>query len=245
MYIRALATFLIATNTVAFAIEKTEPSLFQAGIKAYEQSDYAAAKHKFIIALETNETAAARHNLGLTELQLKNPAEAIWQLERALLLDPSNQNYRKKLSLVREQLGLVASTRKWHQFFSQVVSFNVWMIIATISFWLLIVTLLLPCANGKSASGHMKKLRFFSSATLTLSLIAIWLTLDALKSGTVLSTKNVSLHTAPATAAPESGFARPGERARVLDRHNNFYQITTEGSATGWIAKDNFRLLVD
>ena len=61
----------------------------------------------------------------------------------------------------------------------------------------------------------------------------------------MLSSENTVLHAAPATAAPEGGFARSGERVRVLDQHNNFYQIETEGAATGWISKDNFRLLVE
>lgn len=242
-FTRILIAFLVTTTT-ALAVNTTEPSPFWSGIKAYEQGDYAAAKTNFLTALKANETAAVRHDLGLTELQLGHPTEAIWQLERALLLDPLNADYREKLNLVREQLGLPAITQKWYFSFSQIVSLNVWIIAATVSFWLLLAAwILLSPSEGKSGS-RIKLLRLFILLILLLSLVAIWLNLETLKTGIVLSTENASLHAAPATAAPEIGFARPGERLRMLDQHNDFYEVKTrEGSTTGWISKDNFRLL--
>lgn len=239
-----LIVCLIATTT-ALAVNATESSPFQAGIEAYEQGDYTTAKNKFLAALETSETAAAHHNLGLTEIQLDNPAEAAWQLERALLLDPFNRNYHEKLNLVRKQLGLAANARQWHLLFSQIVSLKIWVIIATASFWLLFATIILPVCSGKKIVGSIKFLRIFSLLTLLLSLPAIWLNLKTLKSGIILAEEATALHIVPATAAPESGFARPGERVHVLDQHNDFYQIKTEGQATGWISKDDFRLLID
>ena len=240
IYTRILATFLIAV-TVAFAVDDAEPSPFQAGIEAYDQGDYETAKLKFIAALEMNETAAAHHNLGLTELQLERPAEAVWQLERALLMDPFNQGYHEKLNLVRKQLGLATGERQWRLLLSQLVSLNTWKITATISFWLLVAAMILPKLSEQIAGNHIKLLQLFSALTLALSLTAMWVNSTHLKTGIVLSAENTPLHAAPATAAPESGFARAGERARVLDRYNNFYQIRTEGYATGWISKNDFR----
>lgn len=243
-YIHVMVTFLIAA-TVAFAAGDPKPLPFEAAIEAHEQGDYAAAKTKFLAALEINETAAARHNLGLTELQLDHPAEAVWQLERGLILDPFNRDYRNKLSLVRKQLGLTASTQEWHLLFSQIVSLNVWTIVATISFWLLLAAWILPKLSGKKASTRIHLIRLFNSLALVLSLTAIWLNLKDLKTGIVLAEETTALHAAPATAAPEIGFARPGERAHVLDQHNDFYQVKTEGSATGWISNNDFRLVHD
>ena len=240
-----LIAFLIATTT-ASAVDTTEPSPFRPGIEAYEQGDYVAARTDFLTALETNETAAARHNLGLTELHLGHPAEATWQLERALLLDPFNRDYRKKLNLVREQLGLAAITRQWPILFSQIVSFNIWVMVATVSFWVMVAALVLPGSSEKKASGPTRLLRFFSLLIFVLSLTALWLNLKILKTGIVVSTENAVLHTAPATAAPESGFVRPGERVRMLDQHNSFYEVETrEGTTIGWISKDDFRLLIE
>lgn len=241
-YFYILATYFIAAS-FAFATGNVEPSPFQAGIEAYEKSDYSTAKAKFLAALEKDETAAARHNLGLTELHLDRPAEAAWQLHRALLLGPFNQGYREKLSLVRKQLGLPEDNTRWYHRLSQTIPTKVWLMIASVSFWLLLTALILPVLNEKNVSSHIKASRFFSVLALTVSLTAIGLNFRTLKSGIVLSEETASLHAAPATAAPESGFARPGERASILDQHNNFYQIKTEASVTGWISKNAFRQL--
>ena len=242
---RILIVFLIGA-TFSFVPGNAEPlSSFQAGIDAYEQGAYETAKTKFSKTLETNETAAARHNLALTELQLKNPAEAIWQLERALLLNPSNSEYRNKLNLVRQQLGLATTSPKWYYQLTGLVLPSAWIIIASLSFWLLLALLILPGLIGKKVDILIQSGRFSSLLAFALSLAAIWLNTRLLQTGIVLSAENTALHAAPASAAPETGFVRSGERARISDRYNDFYQIEAEGSATGWIAKDNFRLLRD
>ncbi len=223
----------------------TAENPFQSGIEAYEQGDYKTAKTEFTLAVNTNETPAARHNLGLALFQLDKPAQAVWQLERALILNPFNKDYRKKRNLVREQLGLTGDPTEWYDSLSQLVSISAWLMIATVSLWLLVGVFILPVLNDKSAGIRVQLLRCFSLLTLTLSLIAIGLNLQTHKTGIILSEETASLHAAPANAAPESGFARPGERAHVLDQHNNFYKIKTEGSATGWISEDDFRLLVE
>ena len=243
-HFHTLIIFLTGSFLPLAPVSAAQSASFQAGIEAYEQGDYATAKTEFSNALETNETAATRHNLALAELQLENPAAAVWQLERALLLDPFNQTYREKLNLVRQQLELSATTPKWYFRIAQLVSPGAWMMIATLSFWPLLAILILPRLNQKKASARTQLACLFSLFTLALSCAAIWQNFKYLRTGIVVSDETRPLHAAQASAAPEIGFVRPGQRARVLDRHNNFYQVRTESSATGWISKDDFRPLV-
>ena len=123
--------------------------------------------------MEINETAAARHNLALTELQLENPAKAVWQLERALLLNPSNPDYRNKLNLVREQLGLAASSPKWYVRVIQLIPQAVWITIASLSFWLLLALLILPKVSGKKIGNWVQFGRLFSLLALAVSILAV------------------------------------------------------------------------
>jgi hypothetical protein len=62
-------------------------------------------------------------------------------------------------------------------------------------------------------------------------------------SGVIVAKEAIALHHAPASAAPEAGLARPGERAHVLDQHNDFIKIKTEAEITGWIRAETFRAL--
>lgn len=236
-----LTAFALALSANGSAAE----THFQTGIKAYENGDYKAAETAFTMAAQAEETPATRHNLGLTQLQLDQPAQAVWQLERALLLDPFNRSYREKLNLIRNKLGLPPGAPTWSVQFSRILAFKVWLTVAALSFWLLLALLILPRLNQKKASSRIKLLSLLSVLILGLSLTAIWLNLKTLQSGIVLSQETTALHAAPATAAPESGFVRPGERAHIIDRHNDFYQIKTEGTATGWISKTDFSPLAD
>jgi len=246
-FLRISLLYVIATvaafATTDQAAAPADP--FDVGIEAYQNSEYKTAKAQFTAALEISETAAARHNLGLAYFQLEAPAEAIWQLERAQLLSPFNADYRFKLEAVRQELGLFAGSPQWYVLASQALPTKTWLIIATISFWLLLAALILPRLSGAKVSIRIKALRVMSIAALILSLPSIGLNLRLLQIGTVITDQAANLHAAPASAAPECGTARPGERARILDQYNNFYKVETEGQATGWISKDAFRPLAD
>lgn len=238
-----LYLFCAWVTTFTTAHVSGEASSFESGIKAYEQGDYEAARAEFEASVEIKETPAARHNLGLALFQSGEFAQAAWQLERALVLDPLNRNYREKRNLIRRELGLSENPDQWYAMFSQWLPVQVWLGVATVSFWLLVAALVLPALNGRNKKSRIQMLRCSSLLVLALSCTAVSLNLRTLKTGIVLSEETASLHAAPASAAPESGFARSGERARILDQHEGFYRIKTEGSAIGWMAKENFQLL--
>lgn len=216
---------------------------FQSGVEAYEESEYAAAKELFTQSISEIETAAARHNLALAYFQLGQPTEAVWQLERAQLLAPYNTDYRYKLGALRQQLGLFENKPQWHMIAAQALSPNTWILVALLSFWLLVAACLLPFFSGARRNISIQSIRFLSAIALPLSLAAIWLNHSQLKIGTIVANEPASLHAAPATAAPQSGTAQPGERARIIDQYREFYQVETESKATGWVSNAAFRPL--
>jgi len=238
-------TLYVLTAIAAFAATSEPENPFQAGIEAYQTADYKMAKAEFTAAVALDGTAAAHHNLGLVHFKLNAPAEAVWQLERAQLLEPFNADYRYKLEAVRQELGLFSDSTKWYTLASAALPTKIWLILATVSFWLLLAVSILPRISDTKLSNCLKTLSVISIGTLIVSIPSLWINLGLLQTGTIITDEAVSLHAAPASAAPESGTARPGERARILDQHNHFYEIETEGQATGWISKDGFRPLAD
>jgi tetratricopeptide (TPR) repeat protein len=216
---------------------------FQAGIDAYHASEYAQAADAFEQALTAEESAAARHNLALSKFQQGNPAKAAWQLERAARLDPLNESYLYKLGAVRQQLGLYEQPVKWWQAASRVLPQSTWIWIVTISTWILLATLLLSRIAGFTLPIALKLFISVTSLSLFLSAAALVILQTQQASGIVVSSDSVTLHYAPASAAPEAGMARPGERARIVDQHNDFLKIETEAQITGWIEASQFRKL--
>ena len=216
---------------------------FTDALSAYEKGEYEAAVDQFERAAIENETAAARHNLALSHFQLGQPAEAAWQIERALRIAPLNREYHYKLGALRQQIGLFESAPNWYTLGAQLLPTTAWILIACASFWLLLAAFILPRVGGLRVDLSIKSLRALSIVLLLPALPSLWINHSLNQNGIVVSNSPADLHAAPASAAPASGIARPGERARILDQHNDFYQVETEGQATGWISKQAFRSL--
>ena len=217
---------------------------FLQGITAYELENYELALIEFEAAVKDSPSAAAHHNLGLTYLKLNNLPDAIWQIETALRLDPHNNHYAFKLTTLREQrLGIFGEPVPKYLKFAQLLEINQWIVACTISAWILLAVILMPKFTGYSSGAVLQLLLILSCATLPVGITAIIINSRAQAGGIIMAEAPIELRSAPASAAPQTGNARPAERAKVIDNHNEFIKVKTEGQATGWIPKKAFRSL--
>ena len=233
-------SFLSILALIAFTTTARADN-FRAGITAYENGDAEEALKQFQTALISMEDSATHHNLALTYLKLEQPANAVWQMERALRLDPRNEDYNYKLKVMREQLGLVTAPIIWHHKIARLLAIDQWIILLTISTWIWIALVILPKISGAFLSYGLKFCRILSFVLLLISLLPILVLSQARADGIILSDITVTVYAAPASAAPITGNARPGERAKVIEQHDNYLKIKTEGQAIGWISQDLFR----
>jgi tetratricopeptide (TPR) repeat protein len=216
---------------------------FEEGIEAYQESEYDQAARSFEEAVAKEESGAARHNLALAYLQKGEPGEAVWQMERALQLEPTNEQYHFKLGALRQQLGLNAARPKWHLLAAQVISTQTWIVLLCLSFWVALAAFSLPRCGGLKARLPIKAIRAISLTVVVIASLALYLNRHLPTKGIVLADVPTDLHAAPASAAPQTGLARPGERGQVIDRFESFVEIETEGGARGWVADREFRLV--
>ena len=216
---------------------------FQSGLDAYHEAKYAEATAAFDRSLESSENAATRHNLALSLYQQGQSAAAVWQLERALRLAPLNKTYIFKLGTLRQMLGLYNTPTTWWRSAANMLTKITWIWIACICFWIVIASLALPRIGGFQRPIFLKLSSGIAVACLLLALTALTIQITQQSPGLVISNDAVDLHHAPASAAPKAGVARPGERAYIIDQHNNFLKVETEAEITGWIQVDAFRKL--
>ncbi|WP_269525073.1 SH3 domain-containing protein [Coraliomargarita parva] len=233
-YLPALIAFLTCLASLS-------ASNFSEGTAAYEAGDYAGAQSQFEAALVQEETAAGHHNLALSLYQQAQPAEAAWQLERALQLTPYQPEYHFKLAALREQLGLLGTETRWYELAGRALTLNSWLTLLCLSFWIGALALFYPIAGDMKAGLATKGLRAICLISCTLALAGTWLSLQDRHRAICLSNTPASLHAAPATGAPQSGQARPGERLHILERHNDFAKVVTEQGSRGWIAGTDFK----
>lgn len=214
---------------------------FQDGLKAYETGNYDAASESFEKTAHLNETAAARHNLALSAYQSGQLANAVWQLERALRIEPHNKEYRFKLSSLRQQIGLPHGQPSWPNVAANTLSVPQWGGLATIALWGGLAAWVFPLALRHKPGLGLKAVRILSLLFLAATVPALEFHRRAANEGVIISEQSVELRAAPANAAPQTGLARPGERIRILDSHGDFDKIRTEGAASGWLPKEAFR----
>ncbi|PXA04915.1 hypothetical protein DDZ13_02825 [Coraliomargarita sinensis] len=214
---------------------------FQQGIDAYHDSEYAEASRAFTEAVADKETAAAQHNLALALYREGKVSESVWHLERATLLAPENVEYQFKLGALRQQLGLPNARPEWHELASRILSQQGWIILLSTCFWLTLAAIWLPTAGGCRISLQIKAARTLGLIGLIVAAGALYQSRQLPTQGIVLGPSQVTLHAAPASAAPQVGLARPGERGQKVDQHGDYVEIKTEGGAQGWVRKQNYR----
>ena len=216
---------------------------FQSGLDAYHEAKYAEATAAFDRSLESSENAATRHNLALSLYQQGQATDAVWQLERALRLAPLNKTYIFKLGALRQILGLYNTPTNLWQSAANILTKSAWIWIACTCFWIWIAVLALPRIGGFQRPILLKLSSSIAAVCFILAVTALTIQFTQQPSGIVISNEAIDLHHAPASAAPEAGVARPGERAYIIDQHNNFLKVETEAEITGWIQADAFRKL--
>ncbi len=226
-----------------FLTTSLNASSFETGIEAYQNKNYEKAIEAFTAANSKMETAASHHNLALAYFQQERPAESLWNLERALTIKPFNASYEFKVDALRQQLALPSKRLTWYQKASKILSTSGWLLIGTIAFWVIIGSLILPKFLQLQSTLSIKVCRTLAVFICLLSAPAFLLNSSHRKAGIVISPEVVNLTAAPASAAPQVGTARPGERAKVIDAYNDFYEVETEAQIIGWISKKSFRKL--
>ncbi|MEM8867299.1 MAG: hypothetical protein AAGC73_03435 [Verrucomicrobiota bacterium] len=234
--VKAFALCLI----VQFANAET----FQTALEAYENGEYEAAFAGFSTAAETEESAAARHNLALAAFQSGQISEAVWQLERATLLDPQNHEYIFKLGALRQELGLLEEPATWYQLAAAALTLNQWILVTAIIFWALVLSYFIPWMRSEKAGILSKLCRTLCLIILCLAVPALWLSFNGRNRGILITEQPLDLHAAPAAAAPVSGSGRPGERATLIQVHHDFCEIETESKVRGWVSSEKFRPLI-
>lgn len=231
---------LIVSSTSATA----KSAAFDRALEAYQENNYEAAIEDFSKSIATDETPAARHNLAIAYYQLDEAGEAAWQIERAARLAPLNREYRYKLHSLRTALGFPARNTPWYTIAAFALSFAGWVTLASVAFWILIGSILLPRAAKQPAGIITKLLRSSSLVLLATALPASFLQFRERSTGIVIANEPQIVRAAPAQAAPETGTARIGERVQIIDQYQDYYQLTTEGGAKGWLHQNHLRPLI-
>lgn len=213
---------------------------------AYVKGEYKAAIEIYESLVANNgESADVYYNLGNAYYKSENIAKAVLNYERALLLNPDDEDIRFNLELARSKtVDKVAPEYKfflmeWLESIINLLSISAWSILAVVSFVVMLLTLLL-FLFGKSVS--TKKTGFIIA--LFSLFITIFANLSALhryhylteRNDAVIMEPSVTAKSTPSNSGTELFVIHEGRKVKISDDSmREWTEIELEDGNKGWI----------
>ena len=213
---------------------------------AYVKGEYKAAIEIYeSLAANNGESADVYYNLANAYYKSENIAKAVLNYERALLLNPDDEDIRFNLELARSKtVDKVAPEYKfflmeWLEGIINLLSISAWSILAVVSFVVMLLTLLL-FLFGKSVS--TKKTGFIIA--LFSLFITIFANLSALhryhylteRNDAVIMEPSVTAKSTPSNSGTELFVIHEGRKVKISDDSmREWTEIELEDGNKGWI----------
>ncbi|MCR4614312.1 MAG: tetratricopeptide repeat protein [Bacteroidaceae bacterium] len=243
-----LILLLLGTFTLAQASPKTDAD------KLYEQEKYkeAAAAYQNII---DNEGIAAElyYNLGNSYYKLDDIPNAILNYERALRIDPSDDDTRTNLALARSKTSDKVTPPSemffvtWWKNLCNSLSIHTWTTLAVASFILMLLGIL---AYMFLSSTTLRKIGIYSAIVLFFAVILAnlcalgqHLTTRSHTDGIIFSSA-VTVKSSPSESSTDLFIIHSGSKVEILDNTlQDWYEVRLEEGKQGWIPTNTLEVI--
>ncbi|MDL2241343.1 tetratricopeptide repeat protein [Bacteroidales bacterium OttesenSCG-928-L03] len=201
---------------------------------------------------EQGTSAQLYYNIGNSYYRLNKVAPAILNYERALLLDPANEDIKFNLEIAK--LKTVDRIETPNRFFliegytnmQNLFSTDTWSYIAIAGFILLIGCLVLFFFSRKAG---IKKLGFYIG--LLMLIVCILANIHAYRQQKELQAKNTAIIFSPTTTIKSSPDAsgtdlfilHEGTKVKIKDKVGDWSEIETQDGNVGWIRSSEIEVI--
>jgi tetratricopeptide (TPR) repeat protein len=229
MRIASLLVLVMLASLTAFA-DQAAPA---AAAQAAAGGDYRAAVRDYEQILDKEGfSAPVLFNLGNAWLRLGNPARAILNYERALVLSPRSAAIEANLAAAQQRAGLAPQGVGPWLAAARYFSFDTYVWAGLGAIWVLCAALILVCLNGL-ARRIARPLILLAVVTLCVSADAAVLEWPDLQRAVVVAP--AVMHLAPAPSATSSGSLQEGEVVWLQEQYAGFNFVRTADGRTGWL----------
>jgi hypothetical protein len=218
--------------TACFAAETTGPS---AAERSYAKGDYAAAVEQWQQEIHSQGvTAGLLGAVGNAEWKLGRKGRAMICWERALLLDPRDTVALAGIRHAQNAGGTERPAMTWAETFSTAVGADTWLIVAAASFWVALLTVIIPKMRRKPANDWTQRARLSAVTLLALCIPGLW-GARSYASRAVVRKTEVSLRLTPTLLGEPLHGVAEGDVVRTGRPFNGHIRITTADGKTGWV----------
>jgi tetratricopeptide (TPR) repeat protein len=237
--------FLILTAILSTTAHLPAQNILQTANEAYAKGDFAEAAERYEAALKENgESAEVYYNLGNSYYKAGKIAPSILNYERALLLEPGNDDARFNLEIAKlktvdkiEPLGEFFLVSWFHSIENRMTTDN-WSVFAVACFILLIVCLFLFFFSRKIL---MKRVGFY--AGICLLVLVVFGNIFARnqkknltqRDSAIIFVPTTTIKSSPADSGTDLFILHEGAKVKLKNKIGDWNEIETADGNVGWI----------
>lgn len=248
--IRKVFAATLIVFTVSVYAESADENLFQKGLAAYQNKQFAEARDAFQKLISANVISApVLHNLALTEYQLdqKPLALALWR--KALSLEPNYRAARQSRDFTEGKLQvrgferdpLSNSFNRTLEFISLYESLWLLALLMGVCGWLWIRY----AADRRFAIEEERPLPSFPAAAISLSVVlvlCVGLLIAKIQQGLQTRATVIQSHVSARSLPSDEGVGlfelNGGSEVIVRRKNGDWSQVQNSDGASGWLRKD-------
>lgn len=236
-----LAVMFAALGVAAAPDAVSKSTAFDAANKLYEEGKFAEAATAYERLLEGGTVSGAVYfNWGNAQFKSGHVGRAIAAYRQVEALMPRDPDVAANLKFARGQVQGPTLRPGWRERFFGMLSLNEWSVTAAGALWLWLA--LLVARQIKPALRRSLRTLTFATGALAVVLgAALGLNLQARMSNqlAIAITSDLALRNGPFDESPTAFTARDGAELRVLDRKDDWLQVSADARRVGWVARKN------
>lgn len=238
---------LLLFGTVAVEAQ-TQKQLFEKANQYYNEAVYDSALAVYQNLLAANYASdALYYNIGNTYFKLKDLPSAILYYEKALKINPSDEDIKNNLqianSMIVDKIEVIPQLffRVWWKAFYNMLPANSWGWISVVIF---LLTLAAVYVYLTSPNTGVRKLTFFAGLVLVFLTIASF-GLASQKyyytrqtNEAIIFAPTITVKSSPAQSSVDLFVLHEGTKVALLDKTNGWVKIRISNGSVGWLPEN-------
>lgn len=226
----------------------TPQSLFEQANDAYTKGQYQTAIEQYeAILAEGNQSTELYYNLGNAYYKTKEVGKAILNLERALLLNPTDADIEYNLSILNEQLpdqlDVVSDffLKKWWVNFHSYFGSTTWSILTLICLWSGIagfILWMLATVRKRKKQGFLGGIGLLLLSILFFFAAKSQGNLEIHSRKAIVLEKQLDLQNGPDVKSTSLLMLHEGLKVELLDQIGDWWKVKLSNGEQGWLPKD-------
>ena len=218
---------------------------FEAANRLYEQGKFAEAAGAYEKIRQSGVVSPALYfNLGNAFFKSAQIGRALVAYRQAEQLAPRDPDVRANLQFTRNQVqGPTRQAGRMDRWLST-LSLNEWTAFAAGALWLMFVSLAAIQLRPRLAPSLRNLTAAAAIATVMFSVcLGLAFATQVGADSAVVTAREVAVHNGPFEESPNAFTARDGAELRVLDRKDDWLQVTDGNRRSGWLKRGQVTLM--